>query len=986
MCVCNDGTSGNPYESCRELQKNVCNPKSCGANAECRQNYNKIECVCSSGFTGNPYIGCEDINECNNNVCGQSSVCLNTIGSYDCRCKEGYAGNPFIMCSEVQVGVCKDVNNCDCNENVLCPNGFSCNQGQCKNICETVHCGPKAGCVNGACICPPGYIGNPNDLIAGCKIQGQCHSDLDCYDTEICFQLGKGSRKCLDACSKAHCGPNALCVVENHRSSCICASGYFGNPGDLNIGCQLEERTNQKQCRSDRDCHDGNICAINVDGLQKCISPCETVACGLNEVCQLDAAKHATCACKPEYVWNPVKSICEKPSVPDCNSDVDCEPVSSCQPDEIGILKCTPVCSHFTCPSNAACIAESHRGQCHCLTGFTGNPNDRTGCKPIDQNQCNSDNQCPEQEVCTKHEKHNLLTCRPACDFTNCGPNAVCIVNNHVAKCQCPPGSYVGNPNNATGCRSVPCVYNLDCPPSQLCNRLTHTCFDVCDEDSCGDNAVCIAEGGKATCQCPPGYKPNPVAEIECTPLDTCNPNPCHSTAICESSSFGFQCKCPPGTVGDPLISGCRPEGICPNGDRDCPNQSVCHLGRCVNPCETIICPSNSQCEVKDRKPVCTCINSFVSSPNGDCVRQISTCYTDTDCGNGVCLNEQCRSVCRNDKNCLPGEKCVQNKCMSPCNSHNQCAENNACINNMCVLGCRSNKNCPDTQSCINNKCLNPCELEGTCGPNAICSCQNHQTICKCPEGFMGNPTPQQGCIRQSLICENNNNCPKGFLCFNGQCQISCNDNSVCAIGERCTNNSCVKVCYGDNNCIPGEICRNGLCLGGCSVDADCRTSEICLKGQCKCAKGFIGTPNGCLDINECEANPCHPSAKCQNKEGSYLCLCPEGSVGDPYIAPGCLSPNYCRRNTECDNTLICNQNKCQDPCKEEKCGPNAICKVTNHKLKCSCPAGHLGDPFDKAYGCFKVECLVDNDCVNTRFCETQSNKCLSKLLIREVC
>lgn len=982
-CVCNKGTIGNPYEYCEHIEKKTCDASSCGSNAECKESYTGIECICSHGYSGNPYISCEDINECNNNICGNNAVCINTAGAYDCRCKEGFGGNPFILCSEVRGGVCRDADNCVCDEKLLCPSGFSCENNECHNLCEHKQCGPKAVCDDGQCICPPGYVGNPNDLFVGCKIQGQCNSDLECYDTQICFQLSKGVRKCVDACSKIQCGPNALCLAENHRSSCICGDGYKGNPEDLTVGCQLEERINQKQCEKDADCKFGTICSIDSKGLQKCISPCETVACGLHEMCQLDISGHPTCACRDDYIWNPVSSLCEKPSVPDCKSDADCQPVASCQPDALGVFKCVPVCSHFTCPNNAACVAESHKGQCQCLAGFTGNPNDRNGCGPISQNQCTSDTQCSEQETCRKHAEQNILMCMPACDSLKCGPSAICVVHNHVPQCQCPEGSYIGDPNDiSSGCKSVPCVYNIDCPPSQLCNRMTHTCMNVCDEESCGANAVCRGEDHKATCQCPNGFIPNPLPEVECIPVDVCNPNPCHSSALCESSSNGHTCKCPPGLIGDPFTTGCRPEGKCPSGDVDCPPQSICQSGKCVNPCKDINCGSNSVCAVESRKAVCTCLAKYVPSPNQDgCIRSLETCSNDADCDGAVCFNGQCRSVCRNNKDCSSGERCLQNMCVVPCSDHSQCSTDMACIEGMCLLGCRSNKNCPSKQACINNKCQDPCNQKGSCGPNAICNCENHKTVCKCPSGFEGNPTPQQGCIRVPTMCQKTSERAAAHLCIKNHCTFPCEDNGNCAVGERCANNACVKVCYGDSNCLPGEICIDSVCQPGCTVDTDCRLSQVCEKGQCKCANGFIRSSQGCVDINECEKNPCHRTALCKNQPGSYTCVCPDGQVGDPYVKPGCRTGAQCARSRDCADNLVCRQGKCQDPCEDQKCGTQAICEVTKHKQTCVCPPGHLGNPYDKNLGCFKVECLADSDCTANRFCDSHSNKCFSKLL-----
>lgn len=512
-------------------------------------------------------------------------------------------------------------------------------------MCANVLCGPKATCDSGKCICPPGYTGNPDDKKTGCELRGQCQNDLNCGSGEICFQIGKGVRKCVDACMHVQCGPNALCVADNHHSSCICADGFVGNPGDLIVGCQQNILVPKAQCDANEDCPSGQICSINFDGTHFCVDPCLNVACAINEICKLDDIGQPVCHCRGSFVWNPVTSACEKPSLPDCTSDSDCQPTAACHPDALGVLKCSHVCTAFTCPANSECIATLHKGRCECLPGFIGNPNDRSGCRPALRNQCTIDAQCSEREICREDHGTGTFSCVPACDLVSCGPHALCVANNHVAQCRCPPGPYAGDPNDIkSGCRSVPCVYNIDCPPSQLCNRLTHTCYDVCEEDSCGENAVCIAEDHRAVCQCPSGFRGNP--EIECTPSSVCSPNPCHPSAVCDvAPGGGYSCRCPPNHIGDPATTGCRPVGNCPGGDKDCPLHSVCQGGKCINPCEGA-CGPNTLCNVDDRKPVCSCPPKFEAGPYGPvggCVRSPTICNSDSDCLGDICHNGQCK-------------------------------------------------------------------------------------------------------------------------------------------------------------------------------------------------------------------------------------------------------------------------------------------------------------------------------------------------------
>lgn len=588
-----------------------------------------------------------DINECNGNACGNNAVCINSNGGYDCRCKDGYYGNPFTSCQRVEVGTCKDPNFCTCNQKLLCPLEYTCVNGECVNKCNNVKCGPRSVCQDGTCVCPSGYFGDPHDLRRGCKQQGHCSNDLDCKAQQICFQIGKGTRKCVDGCSKQQCGPNAFCITENHISSCLCTDGYFGNPNNLIEGCQPGKSTTDISCNNNDDCKTGYFCLLSPNGVQECVNPCSSVACGAHQKCETDSNGRAICKCQDNYEMNPVSSTCEKPSVPDCISNDDCLVTENCSPDALGVLKCLSVCDKFSCTTNSQCVVNNHQARCECLPGYTGNPNDRFGCQSSHKNQCTSDSDCPEYQTC-KLSNNGILTCQQVCNFLTCGPNALCVVHNHVGNCECPPGLYAGDPNDLSkGCQVVPCVYNYDCPPSQLCNLQKHTCYNACENNSCGPNAVCIVEDYKVTCKCPQGFKPNPVADIECTATNVCQPNTCHPTATCVADSFNNPfCQCPPNHVGNPNVGGkgCQLEGHC-NTTRDCPVNSICNNLQCINPCENV-CGQNALCEIINGEPICKCIHKFVPSTKGrkdGCVRSTRKCNIDTDCDDSVCLEGQCR-------------------------------------------------------------------------------------------------------------------------------------------------------------------------------------------------------------------------------------------------------------------------------------------------------------------------------------------------------
>lgn len=85
----------------------------------------------------------------------------------------------------------------------------------------------------------------------------------------------------------------------------------------------------------------------------------------------------------------------------------------------------------------------------------------------------------------------------------------------------------------------------------------------------------------------------------------------------------------------------------------------------------------------------------------------------------------------------------------SPCGPFSQCRVVNlhavcSCQANyvgappMCRPECSVSTDCPQDKACINQKCRDPCP--GTCGLNARCNVVNHNPICSCPSGQVGDP------------------------------------------------------------------------------------------------------------------------------------------------------------------------------------------------------------------------------------------------------
>lgn len=66
-----------------------------------------------------------------------------------------------------------------------------------------------------------------------------------------------------------------------------------------------------------------------------------------------------------------------------------------------------------------------------------------------------------------------------------------------------------------------------------------------------------------------------------------------------------------------------------------------------------------------------------------------------------------------------------------------------------CRPECVVSSECPHNLACINQKCRDPCP--GTCGYNAECHVNNHNPICSCRDGFIGDPFESCSPKRKSI-------------------------------------------------------------------------------------------------------------------------------------------------------------------------------------------------------------------------------------------
>lgn len=198
-----------------------------------------------------------------------------------------------------------------------------------------------------------------------------------------------------------------------------------------------------------------------------------------------------------------------------------------------------------------------------------------------------------------------------SCDPSPCGPNSACrITHDNLATCSCLRG-YTGSPP--------------DCHQSEHQHAVDQK--QSCSSKKCGPNSECyIGEYGHAACQCKPGYKiTSPVIGV-C--LQCGSKFDCDSNQVCSMNS---ECVDPcPGVCGpndDCYVfnhkASCRPKGSqakC-SSDTDCLSHEACDGYKCVDPCQGLCNDEESDCQVENHKPTCTCKPGFYGSPYRFCLR-----------------------------------------------------------------------------------------------------------------------------------------------------------------------------------------------------------------------------------------------------------------------------------------------------------------------------------------------------------------------------
>ena len=143
------------------------------------------------------------------------------------------------------------------------------------------------------------------------------------------------------------------------------------------------------------------------------------------------------------------------------------------------------------------------------------------------------------------------------------------------------------------------------------------------------------------------------------------------------------------------------------SSDGDCPISDKCHQGDCINACFFEKCGANTRCETTFHDASCLCLENYSGNPNIAC---------------------------------HPRKEILFTKFLIPWYNEYFCVVAPATVAPI-TAGCDNNDECPEHTACRNRLCINPCAYDDPCASNAICIVTNHNPVCTCPDGYIGDPS-----------------------------------------------------------------------------------------------------------------------------------------------------------------------------------------------------------------------------------------------------
>ncbi|XP_060570647.1 fibrillin-2-like isoform X2 [Ruditapes philippinarum] len=937
-CQCHDGYKLQDDGSTCTADRGVCNNSSeskCANTGGCTLEANGIaKCFCDRGLELDANgVACNDIDECAQNVCPQ--LCTNNHGNFTCSCFTGYYLNGLTNCEACAATrwgencekecVCtgRGAQICDPVKGCLCDPGWegdTCdediNECDVANICKD----PMKECTNNLgsylCQCMNGF----QEINGTCEDINECASPIlhDCMQecnnafggyTCGCFEgyveINETSCADIDECEQGTADCEQNCINEPGFYNCYCNTGYILNDDrsscekvsdpclqlqNLNCshhcialdvgyacGCRkgFQILSDKETCSDVNECTDAdlNLCdkvatCRNTYGSFTCECPTGTKLANDKRTCLVCDDFHfgkecsQTCSCLHGVCDKKTGCVCDSGWIGNnCNIDVD-----ECT---AGLLRCSA--------ANTRCVNTAGGAICTCNAGYM-----------------NISNQCIDVDEC---KDSAMNTC-----------DQVCINNNGSYTCKCQQGftMFEGSCQDIDECSGInDCdqicdntigSYRCSCHDGYALNlteRKSCSPVHVCTEDkslTCGDNALCMMQGGEIECRCNKGYvKKNDI----CVDINECSETPCSHNCINTNGSYTCNCQ-----IGYFL-------------KEDKVTCQVCDLFKYGTNCEDI----------------CTCVEENTDS----CDPKTGQCY----CKNGWTGDE-----CDDD-----ADECMNNDDVCPFNS--ECYNTPGSFNCKCNIGYLQVAS-GECKVCDNRNYGENCNSICNCHIENTDSCNHTSGACICKEGWAGetclddinecksDPDP---CIDVShSICENRNGsyeciCTTGFRGFENLCSDinECKEDAFNACEQSCINSIGSFHC----GCFNGYFMVNNVCKecsgntfgDNCTEQCDCvatnteHVQQMCdtVTGNCRCKSNWKGET--CAeDVDECEDTTlCNDknNTMCVNTLGWYQCICIKGfqENADGHCVAECPRNTYGENCTEQCNCLSINAENEEQTC-----------------------------------------------------------------------
>ncbi|MBK04560.1 MAG: hypothetical protein CL920_14735 [Deltaproteobacteria bacterium] len=423
-----------------------------------------------------------------------------------------------------------------------------------------------------------------------------------------------------------------------------------------------------------------------------------------------------------------------------CSTDADCTGGGTCMFIGTG-LRCMYACnSNGCCPSGNVCGTEPNGGN-HCLP-------EPMVCPDV---KCSKDSDCSPKEICgtggtceIKLPALDPKTCHPCTKSADCATGGYCNTpdgrggtclqpcDNDLCpkgfKCEVVSGIKQCLPTN--GQCLVACKANTDCPTGFECK--SDSCVrtgggevgEQCSTNNpCKTGLNCIANGNETrcyqTCGTPEGSAGSPCrAGNQCDPGLTCYPNPLGGKAICvESCQGGAPCKLGGTCLSFAGICICQNDAECGGNGRTC-NKIISFGGACTDK-QAAGCPAGEVC-------------------SSGSIGQDKICLKKNEATRGIGQSCSAANTCKDGLICAP----LIDVCVESCSATKKCTQGGQC-QSLPIPGA-------STQVCL-------CDASAPCPVGTKCNIIQQINAGYCQADGSG-------------ACQDDSQCPSGFVCQNQQC------------------------------------------------------------------------------------------------------------------------------------------------------------------------------------------------------------------------